>query len=333
MPDILDTICAWLGEGRALALATVVETWRSAPVGVGGQLVVDAQGNFEGSVSGGCVEAEVVARSPEVISTAVPQLLEFGVEDETAWKVGLPCGGNIRVLLSPLARENALKALGAVQEARNGRRPVVAVTSLADGTLAAIEAGEAKRAGGDLEAALETGTSRLGRADEGEVFLQAYLPPPRILISGATHIAQILIRLASDSGYGAVIVDPRGAFASDDRFAGADIVVDWPVDALPSLGLDGFTAVVALAHQGEIDDQALFAALRSPVFYVGALSSRRTHAKRIGRLMKMGLSEAEIARIHAPIGLDIGAETPGEIAVSIMSEIISEFRGPARAGK
>lgn len=329
LPDILDTICSWLGEGRALALATVVETWRSAPVGVGGQLVVDAQGNFEGSVSGGCVEAEVVARADEVISSGLPQMLDFGVEDETAWKVGLPCGGNIRVLLSPLAGEKAMAALGAVQAARNSRRPVLAVTALADGSLCAVGGDEAARQGGAVLEALNSGASTLARTEEGEVFLQAFLPPLRLLITGATHIAQILFRLAADCGYDAVVVDPREAFASDDRFRGGKLVIDWPADALPALGLDAYTAVVALAHQAQIDDQALFAALRSPAVYVGALGSRRTHARRVERLEKLGLGPEETGRIHAPVGLDIGAETPGEIAVSIMAEIISAFRRPA----
>ena len=175
---------------------------------------------------------------------------------------------------------------------------------------------------------LRSGRSRTVRTDEGETFLQALLPKPRLLIVGATHIAQVLIRLAREMEFDVCIVDPRTAFASAERFPDVELVAEWPEEALGRLGLDRRTAVVTLGHEPTIDDEALVAALASDCFYVGALGSKRTHASRVERLTGKGLTAAEIDRIDGPVGLPIGASGPAEIALSIMAKIVAELRRP-----
>jgi xanthine dehydrogenase accessory factor len=175
---------------------------------------------------------------------------------------------------------------------------------------------------------LESGESELLETPEGEVFLHAMVPPARVLIIGATHIGQMLAQLVKLAGYEVVVIDPRTAFAAEARFPGIRLDTQWPQDTIPKIGLDHYTAVVALAHVGHIDDEALKLALRSDCFYVGALGSRRNHAKRMQRLKEAGFTEAELSRLHAPIGINIGAQSPPEIAISIMAQLVLALRGP-----
>lgn len=326
MPDALKIAKQWLGEGRGVAIATVIETWNSAPIGVGGQLVVDDRGRFAGSVSGGCVEAEVIAQSAEVIASGAPRVLEFGVSDETAWTVGLPCGGSIKILLNRFEAAGE-ELLDAILEARGSRTPITVETRLADGAQKVVAGPRPHTEAAAARAeSISTGNSGIVQTDAGAAFLHAFMPAPRLIAVGATHIAQVLVRLAGEAGFDVIVVDPRAAFANAARFAGTALDVRWPDDALPEIGLDARTAVVTLAHQEDIDDRALIAALAGPAFYVGALGSRRTHAKRVARLEARGVPSALIAAIHAPAGLAIGAATPPEIALSIMAEIVAELR-------
>ena len=332
IPAALD----WLAEGRSVALATAIETWGSAPQPVGSQLAIDGEGHFLGSVSGGCIEAEVVAESAEVLSSGRPKTLKFGVEDGTAWKVGLACGGTIRIYLESLGNGCGPDGDGVLHRLVGdlaARRKVALVTELESGATRLAHAPE------DLGRALAPALTEAFRFDRsvaldgthGEIFINVFNPVIRVAIVGAVHVAQALAPMAYTLGYEALVVDPRTAFATEQRFGDVRIVHDWPDEALSALGLDAHTAVVVLSHDAKIDDPALISALRSDVFYVGALGSKQTHAARVERLRHAGIVDADIARIHAPIGLDIGAQGAAEIALSIVAEITAVQRGRAPA--
>jgi xanthine dehydrogenase accessory factor len=322
--DAVEVARSWLEQHGRLVLATVASTWGSAPVPVGGQMVVAPGDRFHGSVSGGCVESDVIAEAAEVMAGGAPKLLEFGVDEETAWRAGLPCGGRIKVLLEPLERERDAASLDRILSARHAREPIAVVTDIASGERRFVtDAAEPA----EIVSCLNAGKGRLLYMPEGHVFVHALMPPVRIVIAGATHIGQMLAALARQTGYDIVVVDPRAAFASEERFCGTEIVADWPEASFAAVGIDKRTAVVALTHASHIDDEALSAALRSPCLYIGALGSRHTHAKRIERLKEAGFSELDLSRIHAPVGLAIGARGPAEIAVSILAEIIKVARG------
>jgi xanthine dehydrogenase accessory factor len=333
-PSIIPTALAWRAEGRNVALATVIQTWGSAPRPVGSQLAIDGQGNFLGSVSGGCVEGEVIAEAAEVLFSLKTKVLQFGVEDRIAWKAGLACGGTIRIVLEPLAvgRED-VRLLHLLAEDINARRKAVLVTDLTTGKRSLAHGPD--DLGRDLAPALEEAFSHdrsiAVPGSSGEVFINMFAPTTHLVVVGAVHVAQALAPMARALGHDVMIVDPRAAFATQERFGDIRIVRDWPDEALPVLGLDAATAVVVLSHDAKLDDAALISALASDAFYVGALGSRKTHATRVERLKHAGLSVADIARIHAPIGLDIGALGASEIALSIIAEIVTVQRGKDRA--
>ena len=325
--DVLKAARAWIGEDGRVALATVVGTWGSAPVPVGGQLVIGEDGRFEGSVSGGCVEGEVIAEADDILASGTPKTLTFGVADETAWQVGLPCGGQIKVFLERLEGNRGLQLIDRAIDARSNRRGLLVKTHLRDGQRELFEPGD-NRADALVRQHLESGESELMETPDGEVFMHAMVPPARVLVIGATHIGQILAQLVKIAGHEVIVIDPRTAFAAEARFPGIRLDAEWPQDTIPKIGLDSYTAVVALAHVGHIDDEALKLAMRSDCFYIGALGSKRNHAKRTERLKEAGFSDAEIARIHCPIGINIGAQSPPEIAIAIMAEVVLALRGP-----
>jgi xanthine dehydrogenase accessory factor len=298
----------WHRAGKGAVLATVVETWGSAPRGVGSQMVVSGEGEMEGSVSGGCVEGAVVVEAMDMVGSDTGKMLEFGVSDDEAFAVGLACGGRIKVWVEPVGPGLPEDMLSELVDARAARRAVAYEVNTESGDRAVRDAGEAM-----------TGV-------EGDLFTHVFAPPIRVLVVGAVHIAQALVPMARLAGYDPVLIDPRGAFGAEARFPGERIVEDWPDDALAALGLDAKTAVVTLTHDPKLDDPAIMAALRSEVFYLGCLGSTRTHAKRVARLTEAGFSEEEIGRIHAPVGLDIGSKGPGEIAVSILAQIVERLR-------
>jgi xanthine dehydrogenase accessory factor len=313
--DIPETALAWHRDGRGAALATVVQTWGSAPRRVGSQLAISGAGEIEGSVSGGCVEGAVVAEALDAIEAGKPVMLEYGVSDGDAFAVGLACGGTIRVLVEPVGAVMPERLLDEIVAARAGRVPVAYVTGLTAERRLERE-GHADRFRMD----------RSGFEADGETFVAIHNPPLRLIIVGAVHIAQALVPMARIAGYDPVLVDPRDSFASETRFPGESLRHDWPDEGLRAIGLDARTALVLLTHDPKLDDPALEEALDSDVFYVGALGSTRTHAKRVERLRDRGLDEARIARIHAPVGLDIGAAGPAEIAVSILAEMTRVLR-------
>jgi xanthine dehydrogenase accessory factor len=313
-----ETALDWHRAGRGAALATVVQTWGSAPRRVGAQLVVGGDGRIEGSVSGGCVEGAVIVEALEALEDGRHRLLEFGVSDDDAFAVGLACGGTIRVLVDPVGATMPEDVLAELVAARAAREPVACEIDLAAGTRRLVRGAHPDR-------------MRMDRSGfEGEdLFVAVHNPPLRLIIVGAVHIAQALVPMARIAGYDPVLIDPRDGFADEGRFPGERILSDWPDEAVAALGLDARTALVLLTHDPKLDDPALVAALRADVFYIGALGSTRTHAKRVERLTAAGFSEAEIGRIHAPIGLDIGAADPAEIAVSVLAEMTAVLRGKA----
>jgi xanthine dehydrogenase accessory factor len=322
--DVLDIARSWLQEQGKVVLATVASTWGSAPVPVGGQMVLASQDRFHGSVSGGCIEADVIAEAADAMTSGAPKLLAFGVDEETAWRAGLPCGGKVEIILEPLTRERDAVMLDRILEARRKREPLAVVTEIATGARRLV-LGDGEPA--EVLNCLASGESRLVDVPQGRLFLRTFMPPVRIVIAGATHIGQMLAALARQTGYDVVVVDPRAAFGNEERIGSTELVTGWPETAFPAVGLDSRTAVVAVTHASHIDDEALTVALRSPCFYIGALGSKRTHAKRLERLKSAGFGDAELTRIHAPIGLAIGAKGPAEIAISILAEIIKVVRG------
>lgn len=210
------------------------------------------------------------------------------------------------------------------------RRPALTVSDLATGEVRLIHAGEVGREGAleaELREALRTDKARTARTASGEVFINVFNPPLRMLMVGAVHISQALIPFAERAGYDVTVVDPRTAFATPERFAGVKLLAEWPDEVIPKLGLDRRTAVILLTHDPKIDDPALQLALKSDAFYIGALGSPRTHAKRVERMKAQGFDDAALARLHAPIGLDIGAVGPVEIALSILAEVTAVLRG------
>ena len=314
-----ETALAWFRKGRGAALATVVETWGSAPRRVGAQLVIGGDGRIEGSVSGGCVEGAVIVEALEAMHEGEARLLEFGVSDEDAFAVGLACGGTIRVLIEPVGAVLPEPMLAELVAARARREPVAYEVNVETGHRALRRNAYADRLRMD----------RSGFEEDGQTFVAVHNPPLRLIVVGAVHIAQALVPMARIAGYDPIIIDPREAFASKSRFPGEKLLTDWPDEAVASIGLDARTAVVLLTHDPKLDDPALQAALNSDVFYIGALGSSRTHAKRVQRMTEAGFSTEQLQRIHGPIGLDIGAAGPAEIAVAIIAQMTAVLRGKA----
>lgn len=318
--DIPETALAWHKEGRGAALATVVETWGSAPRRTGSQLAISGDGEIMGSVSGGCVEGAVVVEAMDSLDgDGKPLLLDYGVSDDEAFAVGLACGGRIRVLVEPVGKALPVDMLEDLVTAR-AKREQVAYTVDTESWDRALEGPS------NTELASHFRMDRSGFQEDSARFIGVHNPPLRMIVVGAVHISQPLLTMARMAGYDPVLIDPRETFGSEVRFPGETISHDYPEEAMGAFGIDPRTAIVTLTHDPKIDDPAIEMALRSEAFYLGSLGSKRTHAKRVARLTEKGFSEAEIARIHAPVGLDIGAATPAEIAIAVMAQITQVLR-------
>ena len=319
--SIPEVALSWHSEGKGAVLATVVQTWGSAPRPVGSQLAVSGDGTMAGSVSGGCVEGAVVVEAVDALEAGKSRILEYGVSDDEAFHVGLACGGTIRVLVEPVGSEIPQAMLTELCAARNARRPVAYTVDIRNWE---------RRLAGKNDAGLGDALTERFRSDrsgfEGDTFIAVHNPPLRMAVVGAVHIAQPLMVMARSMGYDAVLIDPREAFGSRRRFPDERILHDWPDEALSAFELDARTAVVTLTHDAKLDDPAIVEALKSKVFYLGCLGSVRTHAQRVARLKERGFKDSDIARIHAPVGLDIGSKSPAEIALSIMAEITQTLR-------
>jgi xanthine dehydrogenase accessory factor len=320
--QIPEAALAWHRAGIGAALATVVETWGSAPRQAGSQLAISGTGEMIGSVSGGCVEGAVVTEALEALGDRKPRFLTFGVSDDTAFAVGLACGGTIRVLVEPIGDgPQALPEplLADLVAARAAPRAIALVTRPDDWHRHLANPGDAP----EVDARLKSDRSSM---EEDGRFIAVHNPPLRLIVVGAVHIAQPLLTIARECGFNCTLIDPRAAFGSSARFPDEVIFDDWPDEALKTLAPDSRTAIVTLTHDPKLDDPAIRAALQSQAFYLGCLGSKKTHAKRLDRLTDAGFTPDEIARIHAPVGLDIGAKTPAEIAVSIMAQITQTLR-------
>ena len=297
--------------GQRVAIATVVDTRRSAPRPLGSRLAVSDSGAMFGSVSGGCVESDVALQAAEVIASGTPRLLSYGITDDDAFDVGLPCGGEIEVFVAPADAGRARPRRG---RARNGER--LAVTTV----LAGDDAGSKTYGPGE-------GHAHAVRTDS-DTFTEYYAPPPMLMIFGAVDTGQELCRMAKQVGFRTIVSDARAKFATRERLPDADeIVIGWPAMAYELHPPDDATYVVVLTHDPRFDEPALGPALRSPAPYIGALGSRRAQESRRRRLENAGYRESEIQRIAGPLGLDIGATTPAETAVSVLAEILAVRSG------
>ena len=285
-----------------MAIATVVETWKSAPCPGGTHMRVHADGRFVGSVSGGCVEGDVLERAHMVLAGAPPVLRRYGVADDAAWDVGLPCGGDIQVLVQPVSADGFPAHLFAdVNKARSAGAALSVVTDL------------------------ESGRSALLEDAAGTGFVNIYHPPRRLLIVGAVEIASALAAIATSQGVDVTLCDPRGRFLTAERFPGIRLDDRWPDDAVKAFAPDSRSAIVTLSHDPKIDDPALAAALASPAAYVAALGSVRSHQARLARLSAAGVSAEQCARIEGPAGVAINAISAPEIALSIAGGMIRAF--------
>ncbi len=341
MRDVMESIDEWQSEGKPVALATVVQTWGSSPRQPGAKMALTPPGHIVGSVSGGCVEGAVYEEGEQALASGASRLLHFGVADETAWEVGLACGGSIDVFVQPLKPDYFQATRAALHE----NAPFAVVTIVkgpAEQLGQAALAGEAGLRWGSLGAALDAPAAAMARAalDQGqsrrgelapgvEAFVEVVLPPPTLIAVGGVHITIALVALAKTLGYYTIVVDPRKAFGNVERFPHVDLLVQaWPDEALADIPLTRGTAVAMLTHDPKLDDPALKLALPSPAFFVGALGSRNTQAKRRQRLIEDGLRPEDLDRLHGPIGLELNAHTPEEIALSIMAQIVAERNKP-----
>ena len=316
MRDVIDDARRLIDAGQRVAVAMVVDSKRSAPRPLGSRLLVTESGEMRGSVSGGCVESDVVVRAQEVLQTGEPALVAYGITDDDAFDVGLPCGGEIEVFIQVLDAEEVARVEAALRDQQR-----LSVTT----TLSGASAGTKSYGEGEAHST--------ARRESPETFVEHYAPAPVMLVFGAVDTAQALCRMARQVGFRTVVSDARTKFATPERLPDADeIVVGWPAMTYDRYTPDEATYVVVLTHDARFDEPALGPALRSPAAYIGALGSRRAQDKRRTRLLNAGYSEREIDRISGPLGLDIGAVTPAETAVSILAEVLA-VRGGRSGGR
>jgi len=361
--DILSTIAKWWAQDQAFGMATVVGTFSSAPRDPGAALAVEGGGEVIGSVSGGCVEGAVYELSGEVAQTGQPVLQRYGIADDDAFAVGLTCGGIIDIFVEPVSKAT-FPELGEIAAAVERGEPVAVATIISGPGLGGapnvgarrVIWGDAARpstgtlgAGERLDAAADddvrgmlsqglTGICRYGEhgerlGDELSVFVNSFAPPPRMIVFGAVNFTAAVARVGKFLGYHVTVCDARPVFATRSRFPDADeVVVDWPHRFLAGADVDARTVICVLTHDPKFDVPVLEVALRTPAGYIGAMGSRRTHEDRLERLRAVGMTEPELARLRSPIGLDLGARTPEETAVSIVAELIQlRWGGTGRA--
>jgi len=357
MRDVLDRLAGWWRGGESAALATVVGTYSSAPRRPGASMLVGPGGEAVGSVSGGCVEGAVYELGQEVLADGRPRFQRYGVSDDDAFTVGLTCGGIIDIFVERVSPQT-YEQLGSVAEAVRSESPVAVATVVcgpadrvgtrlvvwpdhADGTTGSARLDDAVRddARGLLDAGrnavLHYGVDGQRRGEGLDVFVESFAPPPRMIVFGAIDFAAAVAKIGSFLGFRVTVCDARPVFATSSRVPGAnEVVVEWPHRYLAAEAeagrIDGRTALCVLTHDPKFDVPLLEVALRLPeVGYIGAMGSRRTHDGRVDRLREVGVTDAEIARMSSPIGLDLGARTPEETAVSIAAEMIARHWGGA----
>ena len=336
MKDIFQQVLAWEKQGKRFAVATVIDTWRSSPRPVGSSMIIDEGMRVAGSVSGGCIEGAVIKSAQDVIKDGAAIRQKFGVSNAEAWSVGLSCGGAIEVFIYPFLHQTA-KRQDSIIWAKL-KESVLADSSCLMATQINQEArhlwlGRDGESIGDigtfpsdieLEKILSSGRSQIIHDQEQDIFVHVFPPQDHLVIIGAAHLSIPLVQMAQIQGFKVTVIDPRGIFS--DSLAAIcppdQLVTAWPADILPSITLDQSVFAVTLTHDPKIDDQALEILLNSNVHYIGALGSSRTHDKRKVRLKEAGFTADQIDRIHGPVGLNIAAESPGEIALSILAQIV-----------
>jgi len=349
MRDVLEQLRHWWDQGAEVGLATVVATWSSAPRQPGASMLVGPDGSAAGSVSGGCVEGAVYELATEVRTGGTPVLQRYGVSDDDAFAVGLTCGGIIDLFVERISPASFPEFGELADDIRDGRPVAVATVVQAppellgrrlvirpDAVSGDLLAGGSRRLVDALRddargllvqgrtAVLHYGQDGERRVDDIAVFVASYAPRPRMIVFGAIDFASAVARIGSFLGYRVTVCDARPIFATRQRFPDADeVIVEWPHRYLAGTETDERTVICLLTHDPKFDVPLLELALRMPLAYVGAMGSRRTNDDRLQRLRELGLTEAELARLHAPIGLDIGARTPEETAVSVAAEIIA----------
>ena len=336
MKEVAAELEQWLAGGERVAIATVVRITGSAPRPLGATLIARGGDRIAGSVSNGCVESAVYEEAMDVLRDGRARVVNYGISDEFAFTVGLSCGGSIDVLLEPVGALHRL-ALEAVRSERPAMLVRIVAPAARAGAVAVLTEDRAEGWSTELAelkvsalAALSEGRSRVVTARLGEtdatIFLEALAMPPLLAIVGATHVGQALAHLAKAVGYRVVVADPRTALANPERFPAMEILAAWPEEALATLRFGPSSAIAVLAHDDKFDHPALLAALKSSAGYVGAIGSRTTNEKRLAWLRAQGVAESDIARVHAPIGLDIGATSVEEIALAILAEIVAVRR-------
>jgi xanthine dehydrogenase accessory factor len=310
--DILETLERWTAEGQRVATATLVRTERSAPREPGAALAVSERGDVVGSLTGGCVEPALYEEARAVLAGGPPTLREYGIEDEQAFEAGLPCGGTVHVFVAQVDPDLIGRLAAAV---RSEEQVALALT------VSGREIGAHRVLAAD------------GRAEpslEGDVFFLPLLPRPRMYVFGSVDHAAAVARVGRFLGYHVTVCDARAKFLTEDRFPDADeLVIAWPDEFLRGAAVDERTAICVLTHDHKFDVPVLEAALESPAGYIGAMGAKRTNEERFRRLREAGVSETALERIHAPIGLAIGARTPQEVAVAVAAELIMLTRKPA----
>ncbi len=338
MRDILPDLDLWQSQGEEIALATVVEVRRSAPRPPGARLCVTRSGRMSGSVSGGCVEADVLVRAMRALDTRKPEMAAYSIADELGFQVGLSCGGSIDVLVEPFVPGDEWNAL---RRAVERRQPVAYAVGLAPAPLLGRKLTRLEgRSVGSIDPSLDASIAeqsdrllRLGgakvadlpwRGERAQVFLEAFRPAPSLLVVGATHTAVSLSRLAAEVGFRVTVIDARSALATPERFPDVERLVHaWPDEALAQAPLDDYSYLAVLTHDPKFDVPALAHALRSEARYIGAQGSRAAHEERKRQLRRQGFGDDDLARIRSPIGLDIGSGTPAELAVAILAEMLA----------
>jgi xanthine dehydrogenase accessory factor len=319
MKDILDTLERWTAEGIRVATATVVKTERSAPRDPGAVLAVSERGEVAGSVTGGCVEPAVYEEAREVLAGGAPRLKTYGIADEEAFEVGLPCGGTVHIFVDALDPELVAPVAEAVRE----ERPIAIETAISGPEIGS------KRLVSDSEL-LARGENGIVETDDGDVFVNSFAPRPNMYVFGAVDHAGAVADIGRFLGFRVTVCDARAKFVTRDRFPNADeLVVEWPDRFLSQAPVDERTAICVLTHDHKFDVPLLKVALGSPAGYIGAMGSRRTNEERAERLKAEGITDEQLARIRAPIGLDIGSRTPNEVAIAVAAEIVSTF-SPSR---
>ncbi|HET7857360.1 MAG TPA: XdhC/CoxI family protein [Gaiellaceae bacterium] len=321
MKEILGTLERWVGEGLRVATATVVATERSAPRDPGAVLAVSERGEVAGSVTGGCVEPAVYQEAVEVLEGGEPRLRSYGIADEDAFEVGLPCGGTVHIFVDALDGE----LVPPLAEALREERPValeVAISGPRIGAKRLVSTGEGP--GGEL---LARGETAIVETDDGELFVSSFAPRPNMYVFGAVDHAAAVAQVGRFLGYRVTVCDARARFATAERFPDVDeLVVEWPDRFLAQAPVDERTAICVLTHDHKFDVPLLEVALETPAGYIGAMGSRRTNEARADRLKAEGVTAEQLERIHAPIGLDIGSRTPEEVAIAVAAQIVDTFR-------